>query len=431
MRYSLSILIALFLAGIARSENGYVVRIDPKRPNIAHLSLTISPSAVSRSLFERGAQWGVQSQIRVPRCASIPLKQTGRGKWVIPKGCGHITWQIKLSAPRSTGADASLQQSLYFSNGPWWLIADATALLRIEGSDEWSTLVLILKTSRSRIAGNRVGGLALKSVPPLSKAPEFYVLGAMPATTKQIGPVHVEYVSDDAARIAQSGLIEMHAATLRYLSSIVPLPLTPATPHASLLVIWLGIHADIGEAGGAAGHRSFVANYIYGPQQNQQLNAARTLMVLAHEQFHQLVDLAREQRAPLTTWVNESLAQYYALKAIDNSDVDSPTKEVIFNRYVDPNRRIETGLTELARRHAKGDSSVYPRFYEQGATFWSLLDRALREASEDRQSLDSFVPTLLRDDTASGEQLPTSLLNAMRTVAGARIDTIVEMYLGQ
>ncbi len=153
-------------------------------------------------------------------------------------------------------------------------------------------------------------------------------------------------------------------------------------------------------------------------------------MVIAHEQFHQLTDLVAEDRVSRPVWVNESLAQYFGLKAIERSGLPQSSLAHIRNRFIEPDRKVEVPLLTLSRRYAAGDRSVYPLFYSQGATFWAELDRVLSEGSRGQQTLGDLLPALLQLEFDEAGMLPEPFLSRLRSVAGSKIDELVLRFVG-
>ena len=145
-----------------------------------------------------------------------------------------------------------------------------------------------------------------------------------------------------------------------------------------LLIFWIGVSKENRQFGGAAGSRSFLANYIIGQANSSDI--AMNLMVIAHEQFHQLTELCVPEDVSLPVWVNESLAQYYGLKSLSHINLPPESVSITRKRFIDPKREIEHGLVELSRKYKQGDRTVYPLFYSQGATFWADVDRELSAA---------------------------------------------------
>lgn len=134
--------------------------------------------------------------------------------------------------------------------------------------------------------------------------------------------------------------------------------------------------------------------------------------------------------SPLPVWVGESLAQYYGLKALAQSGLDPTAIEKVRSRYVDTARPVSVGLLELQRRHEKGDNAAYPLFYQQGATFWALVDEALSKATIGRRSLDDLMPQLLTAQFGAEGQLPKAFVDQIRAEAGVSIEPILSKYLG-
>ena len=183
-------------------------------------------------------------------------------------------------------------------------------------------------------------------------------------------------------------------------------------------------------ASGAAGSRSFLANYMDGDPDNLEINAARTVLILAHEQVHQLVGLLRPSGSPFPIWLGESLAHYYGLKALARGPLPRQIVSSVSDHFIDPTREVEAGLVDLCRHHLQGDPSAYPLFYTQGATFWSELDSALKEANLAGAGLDDVVPALLATSSA-GCGLPTEFMAPLREKAGGAIDEILTRYVGE
>lgn len=411
----------------ANSE--YVVVAGAKRPRDVKVTFTVPPSnGASRKLVLRGEQWGLRSQVVSPRCGSVSLSRSAPNEWVLPANCTHVNWKVsfQLAAPRTV--DVSIQASVFFKPRGWWLLSEPTSLLRIKDDSRTSTLMVRGVGTALNQVGATPTGDGYWRVPSANNAPEFYAFGNIELSTRIVGPMAVQYVADDAKAVSELGLHAAHVAVLKYLATVVPPPDVSARER-NLLVVWIGVDEREGRAGGAAGNRSFLANYVVGRSANSEINAARTTMILGHEQFHQLADLIRGARPPLPVWLNEGLAQYYGLKALARTALPSSTTNQVVARFINPERKVEAGLLELDRRFANGERAVYPIFYEQGATFFSELDRMLLEASAGKQSLDGFILPLLLSDIPSNGKLPSSFLNSLRFVMGPELDALIERYV--
>ena len=155
-----------------------------------------------------------------------------------------------------------------------------------------------------------------------------------------------------------------------------------------------------------------------------------TLAIVAHEQFHQLVDIARGRLAPLPVWLSESLAQYYGLKALLRTG-DSKYVRAVRRDFINPSRNVTAGLVELNRRYEAGDRAGYDRFYTQGATLWNAIDSAIVAATSGRQSLDDYVKDILLSPIPKNGTLPAVFVERLRSVAGSEIDRIIAKYVGR
>lgn len=156
------------------------------------------------------------------------------------------------------------------------------------------------------------------------------------------------------------------------------------------------------------------------------------MMIVAHEQFHQLVDIVRGDLSspPFAAWLNESLAQYYGLKALVATE-KSPAAQEIWAKFIDLQRPVEHGLLELNRRYESGDHAVYDSFYSQGATLWHALDVAITAATEGKKKLDDYLADLLRTSAAENGSLPSSFIEQLRRTGGANVDQVLSKYIGK
>jgi hypothetical protein len=432
VRLSFTVLcLALFLFSTSAISQ-YTVVVDPSRPSLVNVTLTVPASdGKPRKLFLRGVQWGLKPQVVNPRCRSGPLKRSAPGEWVLPASCARIDWTVPFKTPAPGTVDVSKQASLFFRSPGWWLLSEPTSLLRLKGDPQASSLQLQGVKASVRQVGATSVRKGVWRVPPTNNAPEFYAFGNIAHTTETVGTFTVQYVADNSTLVSSLGLPSLHEVALNYLVNVLPPPPNIAERDRNLLVVWVGVDERHGQAGGAAGSRSFLANYIVGSKRNADVNAARTMMVLAHEQFHQLADLVRGERPPLPLWLGESLGCYYGLKALEHSALPTSAKHQVRRRFVDPTRRVLAGLLELDRRHAGGDALAYPLFYEQGSTFWAELDQSLSEATSGKRTLDEFIVPLLESDLPSDGKLPQTFLASLRSAGGPKIDALLDKYVGR
>lgn len=426
--YQVLVTLLAFISSSALAAH-YQITIFPANPLQLHATMTDFPvSTQDRVLRLHGVNRGLTSQLVAPHCEKQSLVSPKPGEWVLPAGCRQVNWGIYVQLGVNGSVDPSEQKSVYFQDEKWWLLSEPTSLLRLDGDGEDSLTILGMDTQQ------QVGAMALSSGQwrvPSAGAPEFYAFGNLALSQQQIGPFSVEYVADDAAEVARLKLPSLHADTLSYLAKVLPPAKKIEAKERHLLVVWLGIDEKQKRSGGAAGSRSFLANYTKGAEKNTDASTALTLMVLAHEQFHQLAAMSVDHEVKSPAWAAEGLAHYYGLKMLSQSKLAEDVVTKLRARFIQPERVPELGLLALERKYTQGDRSVYPLFYAQGATFWSEVDMLLLNASQNKRSLDDFMPLLLAESFTQAGQLPSHFLSAIRKVTGSDIDALLAKYMGQ
>jgi hypothetical protein len=407
----------------------YIVRVGNDNPFVAQAILRLPPSnGELRKLTLRGVGWGLQSQVSEVRGEISLLASPSDGQWIAPADCKTVSWKIHFRDSVAGPVNASVQENVYFRNGRWWLISEPTALLRLQGTLNESSLTLkpesMFQIGATPRENNRW------RIPAPNEAPEFFVVGHAKPLEIVVDGFRIIYVADNSQRVAKLGLRTGHVAAFRYLLKLFPQSVDVPKSERRLLVVWIGIDAVNHHFGGAAGSRSFVANYLCGQLNGSDDHAASSLMVVAHEQFHQLTDLCIHRDLSMPIWINESLAQYFGLKALSSSGLPPHAVSRIRQRFIDPDRVVETGLAELSRKFKHGDRSVYPLFYSQGATFWAEVDRDVSAETGGDKSLDDFLPILLRSEFDDSGVLPKTFLDDLREAIGVRMDNLLQEYVG-
>ena len=310
------------------------------------------------------------------------------------------------------------------------MISEPTSLFHLAGLPAFVTRTLhfeLVGTSESSFdeRPGHTGG----RLPEMHHAPEFFAFGDVAFETQEIGSIRVTHVLDDLDRVAALSLQALHQQVFSYLMDFHGHVVPDQAGLGRLSVVWLGIEADRGEIGGAAGHRSLLVNYPYGDDAAQSINNARTLLLVAHEQTHQLHDYMRGDAPPLPAWMSESLAHFSALSALMRSGLPPATTAELASIFIDVERPIDAGLLELARRHAMGDPEAYGRFYTQGATFWSEVDRILRSWPSRAGGLAELLPEIIRrgGELENGSALLREILDAH---ADPEMQALIERYVG-
>jgi hypothetical protein len=405
----------------------YTIRVDAARPLELEASLDLHEfPGLDRTAGVQGTGFGLASQVQNVHCDGAVITASADGLWTLPNGCRRLQWTVAVRVAAPLAVDASEQESLFFENPGWWLLSEPTSLLRVSSAAPGRDLDLQIIGEPS--GTQQVGGAILSErswrVPPLGSAPEFFAIGMLHSRALEMGALKVTYVFDDPLRVEQLPLETAHRRMLDRLLTVFTMPEDGAPPH--LLVVWLGVDARHGQAGGAAGSRSFLANYVVGESADADLNAVRTLLILAHEQVHQLVDVAKPA-SPLPTWAAESLAQFYGLSSLRHSGLAESSVQRAFAHFIDPHRPVDAGLRALEDRHAAGDADAYASFYTQGATFWFEVDRILR-AHGVAEGLDEHLPAVLSAGF-EGSDLSPALSTELVRIGGTEMEEVLKRYL--
>ncbi|MBV8045850.1 MAG: hypothetical protein JO171_01750 [Paludibacterium sp.] len=391
----------------------YQLAVHPDTPDLVEASLTLPADGAGEMwLGAQGVTRGLSHQILQPRCGAEPLVEQDRG-WVKPAGCRRVDWQIRFDTVRDDGADPARQRSLYFPDRSWWLLSEGTSLLRPKHAG------LARLTANLPVLGGGEPAASAWFLPDGDAPPAFFALGNVAGTTVGAQGVRVTHVADRPEAVWRMGLIALQRRAMAWLTEVMRVE-----RGGRLLVVWLGMNPASGRASGAAGDRSFVSGYVAGDPRGSSLS----LMTLAHEQFHQLAALTRPGDHP--AWYGESLAQFYALRALSRLGSRQREIQALRDKFIDASRPVPATLLDWQRRHEEGDAAAYPQFYTQGATFWHQLDALLRQATEGQHTLDQDLPALLALPTDAATPLPATLRQQWRTQVGPAVDVLIRRYVG-
>lgn len=433
LRLALCVPALLGAGATAYAGSEYTVRQTGDNASALEITFSLPPGdgLAPRRLAARGVAWGLQEQVESPRCAgeAAPLVKDSEGHWIVPPGCRHVSWTVRPLAMQDGTADVSAQTTMSLAQSTWVLLSEPTSLLRMveDSPGQGSLRPDDLRTGLIGATPAATGGWR---VPAESNAPEFFVVGAPEIEQQRVGDFTIRYVADDWPRVHRLGLMSSHARALRDLTQIVYADAPVPESDRSLLVVWIGVDARHGHAGGAAGSRSFLANYLIGENENAPDHLATAFMILAHEQFHQLADARRGERPALPAWINESIAQYYGLRAMQSAIHDPVAAEKLTQRFIDPDRNVEQQFIGSETLFATDRPRALDLAYRHGATFWAELDRALRVASDGTSSLDEYIPDLLQMEFAEDGSLPAAFLEQLRGWNDERIVQVIVKYVG-
>lgn len=407
------------VGGIARAETWqYRVELDPAAPLAAQVSVDL-PAARREQEFSvqvRGMTINVMPQVVDVRCDGTPVAPDSARAWRVQGWyCARLSWRVQLAALGPAGVDVRAQPSLFAARERLWLIAEASALLRPVGDAQHDGEVEFIGGGTVH-NGEQGSGPERRRVPTLAQPPGFYAVGAGPVSIVREGDADLIYVN--LLGVALRELFGQHRRQLGYLMRTAGVRPPQLFRTA---VIWLP--APVGEGPQVvAGHRTVLAGGVLHEGQLQEAEA--TLLALLHEQFQQLVPGA------LPLWVRESLAQYYAVKALRRTRLPADAVAAVERRTLDPLRAPTLKLPEAQRRVLAGESGAMASLHLEGATFWDRVDRAIVRKSGFR-TLDSVLPRLLAAEWP-GDGLPPAVEERLRRYAGeAAIDELLSRYVGE
>lgn len=423
----------LFFGLINASAKTHYTIDDLSTEGMLTLSMDLPKSEQEQKLIVRGEAWGLKPQINHPQCQGTLLKKNTENEWIVPIGCERVSWHVLPNNVAKGHVDASKQATIFitseYQNKKQILLSEPTSLLRLVNDEEG----IIRAADGIAIYGAKAENTSSWSVPAYYKAPEFYLVGDIRLQQVDLTNMKVRYFSDNVTLTDQYQLNGYHQQALKYLTKA--LSISPQDKRDNtLLVIWLGSNEKNGFIGGAAGGRSFVANYLYSDKKddkNINLNNAKTQLVIAHEQFHQLIDMVRENKSTQPAWVEEGLAQYYALKALKQMESQPQIVSSIESAMMPLNAPVTHTFIELDKRFKAGDRSVYAEFYSQGATFWRKLDTILQKVANNPSGLDPFITELMTLPSESNGDLPASFKNKMIAIGGEPVNILFQQYIGQ
>jgi hypothetical protein len=253
-------------------------------------------------------------------------------------------------------------------------------------------------------------------VPAADGTAEFYVIGRLPGASVREGGFETLHL--DAIGGEWRNLVAEHGRALQYLirtagaRQLAPLRST---------VVWFGGLTDDGMPIGIAGHRTLLLSAAKRDGRIQHAEMAFAWML--REQLLQ----SMPERVPL--WVRESLAQYYAIKALRRSELPPAAIAAAEKRFVDSTHPPRGRLREAQRRVQAGDEAARAELRTTGAAFWERVDRAIVRKSGFR-TLDSVLPRLLAADWPD-DRLPAAGLDLLHRYAGdGAVDELLALYVG-
>ncbi len=404
--------------GAAQAETWlYRVALDPAQPLAARVvvELPAARRAQDFSVQVRGLASGVTPQVADLRCDGAPLAPDSASAWRVQGwSCVRLSWTVALKEAPEGGVDLRAREGFFDPGARFWLFSEASSLLRPVGDPQHDGQVEFV--GRGPVHGSSpVGATPRRVVPAADRPAEFYVIGRLPGATVREGGFETLHL--DANGGDWRSLVSEHVRALQYLvraagaRQLAPLRST---------VVWLGGATDDGLPVGVAGNRTLL---LAGARRDARTpNAELAFAWMLREQ------LAQSMPERLPPWARESLAQYYAVKALRRSELPAAAVAAAEKRLIDQ-QPPRSRLREAQRRLEAGDEVARAELHSAGAAFWERIDRAIVRKSGFR-TLDSVLPLLLAADWPA-DRPPAAGLELLRRYAGeATVDELLALYVG-
>ena len=393
----------------------YRVELDPAAPLAARVTVEL-PAARRAQDFSaqvRGMARHLVPQVSDPRCDGAPLAPDSAGAWRVQGwNCVRLSWTVPLRAADGSGDGLRALESLFDARGGYWVFSEVTSLLRPVGDAAHDGEI---DFGSAAVQGSGpADDRQRRVVPDRHEEAGLYVIGDVPRVAVRENDVEAVHVN--ALGIDLDDLIEQQRRGLRYLMQVM-------RAHRQFwgsTFVWL-TGAEESEPTGVAGFRTLLLSCAVRDGRLQAPELA--LLMVLRQQFLQMT--------PATTplWVRESLAQYYAIKALRHTDLSAEAVSAVERRFVDLVRTPGIRLREAQRRVQSGDSALRDELRHTGAKFWDRVDRAIVRKSGFR-TLDSALPRIL-SARWTDDRLPPAILERLYRYAGrGAIDDLLAMYVG-
>ena len=394
------------------SKESYIVQFNEDAPYMALVSLDLKPNQTGLlNLISRAESLGTKSQVFDVQCNEKVIRKTLK-HWPVPTNCTQVKWKVRLDKIEDAkNVRPSEQRSLYMPSG-WWVLSGATSLLRVQSETEDIPI---------HITGSQTSPL-LKTVYNQSAPPNFYVIGNAPEASFTHDSSKITYYGEDLDTVLSIIKPHQHIKALNYFKFVIGEE--KSRSQNDLSVVWFGAPRERHQASGAAGYDTIMANYIVGQDDPKQAEQLLSLMLVFHEQFHQMSSGSH----PI--WMGESLANYYALKALSRAFPDNESERAIWNRFINTQAPPSIGLLDIQKQIIEtGNRQNYGLLYTQGASFWFEIDEAIKTSSSGKLTLDNLMPQIMKLDISNEDVAFLKLQPIIDIVPEAELRKLKTKYL--
>ena len=355
----------LFLAWPVMSWSSTYYRIE-QHHNQLMFKVDLPANHEIDYLQTQAAHYGINNQVEQVKCDGQRLVFAANS-WQVPANCQRLTWQVNLI---QHAVPVAKQQSFRISPTSW-LFSSVSSLARLQ--HEASPAVLMYSQPPAR---------AMIKIPlPAPVEPPLFILqpAKLVAQIQQAG-ISLRYYIDNLAAKNALPSINLHLAGVKYFSKILP-----NQRQLTFNVAFIGIAKKYLTLSGAAGANLLLVNYA--KANPNALTSIMPLFIALHEGFHQISSHYPQHPA----WLGESLANYYALKALIN--IKAPHAAILRDKFIVAVTAKQAGLLTVEKAVESGNRQAYGLFYTKGTAFWWYIDNLLKVRCE---SLDNYVLKIMQ-----------------------------------
>lgn len=358
------------------------VRVDVETRHISPFTMIKSRGSLSKTLATRKPVY----------CADDNrLIEYGRAQ-----SCSMLYWFIDIKRQPMDGINGAGQDDYYLNNGQW-LITEGFNFPRFYG------------VSKALVCINN------KTCQPLpqSDLPLFFIWGKEPTTIK-LSSLSLNIFTDRQGDtlLDKQKLVKILEPRYEYIAKVFH-----ADKSSPINIIWLARNVNARVSGGLAGHRAFLANFYV--ENNKLIPNAEAALI--HTSLHEYVHVAT--RYQFTTWVEESLAEYYAYKALTIGKLN----DYALQRWqlAKSDNLFKASLYKANQELLKGGVSFYTVLYVKGSAFWNEIDNHLAKQGA---SLDQFIADLAEKN--KDVNLPKAFIDKVKPIIGEdALNQLIQQYL--
>ncbi|MGI9831812.1 hypothetical protein ACJPQX_00795 [Vibrio vulnificus] len=312
--------------------------------------------------------------------------------------CDRIEWQTTAEKVPDQGFEPSNQNDSYSPQQGWYFVSEYDSLPRIPQAD----ITLVCTPDQ------RCYTLPDPTLPPL------FLVWGMDTARIPISGQHVRVHVEDAKVIdVQQRWLPTMQKQLSYLHRVFP-----QSNMAGWELAFFKRDKNAGSLGGAAGTNMLLVNSLLDQGELTDESLQLLLKISAHESIHYM------DKRKNSLWKSESLAEYYALKSLMNTEITFESPEALWQQFAQKYPFAGTGLYEAEHQVLEqGNRQYYPLFYFKGAAFWYALDQALQAHGA---SLDQWQQIELGREA----ELDAKIITQLQAIIGEeKWQALAEKYL--